>query len=299
MKRLGFVGVGAMGGRMAPHLLRAGHEVGVADVREEAVERAVFHGAFRASGPAELAATCEIVFTSLPTGAEVNDVYMGEGGLMEAVGEGGLLIDLSTVAPETSRSLAGEAASRGARAIDAPVSGGVMGAEAASLTIMVGGPQEAFDAARPVLALLGKKVIHVGDHGAGQVAKLCNNLIAGVTMVAAAEAFAMGRASGVDPKILHEVIRASSGGGWVMEKDPPYPGLVDDAPSSKGFEAGFTVDLMLKDTSLAVSALMSLGLPCPAGSAANHVYRMASRGGLGGLDFAAVSMLLGAAERSR
>lgn len=299
MKRLGFVGVGAMGGRMAPHLLRAGHEVGVVDVSEEAVERAVSHGAFRAPGPAELAATCEIVFTSLPTGAEVNDVYMGEGGLMEAVGEGGLLIDLSTVAPETSRALAGEAASRGARAIDAPVSGGVMGAEAASLTIMVGGPQEAFDAARPVLALLGKKVIHVGDHGAGQVAKLCNNLIAGVTMVAAAEAFAMGGASGVDPKILHEAIRASSGGGWVMEKDPPYPGLVDDAPSSKGFEAGFTVDLMLKDMSLAVSTLMSLGLPCPAGSAANQVYRMASRDGLGGLDFAAVSMLLGAAERSR
>ena len=284
---------------MAPHLLRAGHEVGVVDVSEEAVERAVSHGAFRAPGPAELAATCEIVFTSLPTGAEVNDVYMGEGGLMEAVGEGGLLIDLSTVAPETSRALAGEAASRGARAIDAPVSGGVMGAEAASLTIMVGGPQEAFDAARPVLALLGKKVIHVGDHGAGQVAKLCNNLIAGVTMVAAAEAFAMGGASGVDPKILHEAIRASSGGGWVMEKDPPYPGLVDDAPSSKGFEAGFTVDLMLKDMSLAVSTLMSLGLPCPAGSAANQVYRMASRDGLGGLDFAAVSMLLGAAERSR
>ena len=299
MKRLGFVGVGAMGGRMAPHLLRAGHEVGVVDVSEEAVERAVSHGAFRAPGPAELAATCEIVFTSLPTGAEVNDVYMGEGGLMEAVGEGGLLIDLSTVAPETSRALAGEAASRGARAIDAPVSGGVMGAEAASLTIMVGGPQEAFDAARPVLALLGKKVIHVGDHGAGQVAKLCNNLIAGVTMVAAAEAFAMGGASGVDPKILHEAIRASSGGGWVMEKDPPYPGLVDDAPSSKGFEAGFTVDLMLKDMSLAVSTLMSLGLPCPAGSAANQVYRMASRDGLGRLDFAAVSMLLGAAERSR
>ena len=299
MKRLGFVGVGAMGGRMAPHLLRAGHEVGVVDVSEEAVERAVSHGAFRASGPAELAATCEIVFTSLPTGAEVNDVYMGEGGLMEAVGEGGLLIDLSTVAPETSRALAGEAASRGARAIDAPVSGGVMGAEAASLTIMVGGPQEAFDAARPVLALLGKKVIHVGDHGAGQVAKLCNNLIAGVTMVAAAEAFAMGGASGVDPKILHEAIRASSGGGWVMEKDPPYPGLVDDAPSSKGFEAGFTVDLMLKDMSLAVSTLMSLGPPCPAGSAANQVYRMASRDGLGRLDFAAVSMLLGAVERSR
>ena len=299
MKRLGFVGVGAMGGRMAPHLINAGHEVGVVDVGREAVESAVSHGASEASGPAELAATCEIVFTSLPTGAEVDEVYLGEGGLMEAVGEGGLLVDLSTIEPEQSRKLAAEAAERGAVAIDAPVSGGVMGAEAASLTIMVGGPKEAFDAAQPILALLGKNIIHVGGHGAGQVAKLCNNLIAGVTMVAAAEAFAMGKASGVDTKILHEVIRTSSGGSWVMEKDPPCPGLIEGAPSSKGFEAGFTVDLMLKDMSLAVSALMSLGLPCPSGAAANQVYRMASREGLGGLDFAAVAMLLGAAERPR
>ena len=299
MKRLGFVGVGAMGGRMAPHLINAGHEVGVVDVGREAVERAVSHGAFEASGPAELASTCEIVLTSLPTGVEVEDVYLGEGGLMEAVGEGGLLVDLSTIEPGQSRKLAAEAAERGAVAIDAPVSGGVMGADAASLTIMVGGPKEAFDTARPVLALLGKNIIHVGGHGAGQVAKLCNNLIAGVTMVAAAEAFAMGKASGVDTKILHEVIRTSSGGSWVMEKDPPCPGLIEGAPSSKDFEAGFTVDLMLKDMSLAVSALMSLGLPCPSGAAANQVYRMASRDGLGDLDFAAVAMLLGAAERPR
>ena len=161
------------------------------------------------------------------------------------------------------------------------------------------GPKEAFDAAQPILALLGKNIIHVGGYGAGQVAKLCNNLIAGVTMVAAAEAFAMGKASGVDTKILHEVIRTSSGGSWVMEKDPPCPGLIEGAPSSKDFEAGFTVDLMLKDMSLAVSALMSLGLPCPSGAAANQVYRMASRDGLGELDFAAVAMLLGAAERPR
>ena len=288
-----------MGGRMAPHLINAGHEVGVVDVGREAVERAVSHGAFEASGPAELASTCEIVLTSLPTGVEVDDVYLGEGGLMEAVGEGGLLVDLSTIEPGQSRKLAAEAAERGAVAIDAPVSGGVMGAEAASLTIMVGGPKEAFDTARPVLALLGKNIIHVGGHGAGQVAKLCNNLIAGVTMVAAAEAFAMGKASGVDTKILHEVIRTSSGGSWVMEKDPPCPGLIEGAPSSKDFEAGFTVDLMLKDMSLAVSALMSLGLPCPSGAAANQVYRMASRDGLGDLDFAAVAMLLGAAERPR
>ena len=149
MKRLGFVGVGAMGGRMVPHLINAGHEVGVVDVGREAVESAVSHGASEASGPAELAATCEIVFTSLPTGAEVDEVYLGEGGLMEAVGEGGLLVDLSTIEPEQSRKLAAEAAERGAVAIDAPVSGGVMGAEAASLTIMVGGPKEAFERRSP------------------------------------------------------------------------------------------------------------------------------------------------------
>jgi len=296
MMRLGFVGVGAMGGRMAPHLVRAGHEVSVVDVSAEAVARAVAAGAKEASGPAELAATCDAVLTSLPMGKDVEEVYLGEGGLIDASGEGKLFIDLSTVAPETSRRVAEAAAARGAVVIDAPVSGGVMGAEAASLTVMVGGPVEAFERARPVLEKLGKNLIHVGGHGAGQVAKLCNNLIAGVTMVAAAEAFAMGQASGVDPKVLHEVIRTSSGGGWVMEKDPPCPGLVEGSPASRNFEAGFTVDLMLKDISLAVSALMALGLPCPTGAAANQVYRMASRGGLGGLDMAAVAVLLGAAE---
>ncbi|MDP7371855.1 MAG: NAD-binding protein, partial [Nitrospinota bacterium] len=220
----------------------------------------------------------------------------GEGGLIDASSEGQLFIDLSTVAPETSRRVAEAAAARGAVAIDAPVSGGVSGAEAASLTIMVGAPEEAFERARPILEKIGKNIIRVGDHGAGQVAKLCNNLIVGVTMVAAAEAFAMGKASGVDPKILHEVIRTSSGGGWVVEKDPPCPGLVEGSPADRGFEAGFTVDLMLKDLSLAVSSLMALGLPCPTGAAANQIFRMASRDGLGGLDMAAVSVLLGAAE---
>ena len=142
---------------MVPHLINAGHEVGVVDVGREAVERAVSHGAFEASGPAELTATCEIVLTSLPTGVEVEDVYMGEGGLMEAVGEGGLLVDLSTIEPEQSRKLAAEAAERGAVAIDAPVSGGVMGAEAASLTIMVGGPKEAFDDGAARSGVAGEK----------------------------------------------------------------------------------------------------------------------------------------------
>jgi 3-hydroxyisobutyrate dehydrogenase len=294
--RLGFVGVGAMGGRMAPHLVRAGHEVGVVDTNAGAVARAVAAGAAEAAGPAELAATSEAVLTSLPAGADVEEVYLGEGGLIDASSEGQLFIDLSTVAPETSRKVAEAAAARGAVAIDAPVSGGVTGAEAASLTIMVGAPEEAFERARPILGKLGKNIVRVGDHGAGQVAKLCNNLIVGVTMVAASEAFAMGKASGVDPKILHEVIRTSSGGGWVIEKNPPCPGLVEGSPASRGFEAGFTVDLMLKDLSLAVSSLMALGLPCPAGAAANQVFRMASRGGIGGLDMSAVSLLLDASR---
>lgn len=297
--RLGFVGVGAMGGRMAPHLISAGHEVGVVDKNTAAAQRATAAGAWRAASPAELAATSEMVLTSLPEGADVEEVYLGEGGLIDAGGKGKLFVDLSTVAPVTSQKIAEAAAARGAAAIDAPVSGGVMGAEAASLTIMVGGRPEDFERARPVLENLGKNIIRVGENGAGQVAKLCNNLIAGVTMVAAAEAFAMGKASGVDPNILHEVIRTSSGGGWVMENDPPMRGLVAGSPADNNFEAGFTVDLMLKDVSLAVSSLMALGLPCPTGAAANQVYRMASRSGLGGLDMAAVAVFLGAAEIPR
>ncbi len=296
MKRLGFVGVGAMGGRMVPHLVRAGFEVTVVDTSPEAVQRAVAAGAKAGKSVADLSLTCEAILTSLPTGKDVEEVYLGEGGLLDAASEGQLFIDLSTVAPETSRRLASHAAGRGAEAIDAPVSGGVMGAEAASLTIMVGGPVEAFERAKPIFEVLGKNLVHVGDHGAGQVAKLCNNLIAGVTMVAAAEAFAMGKAEGVDPKILHEVIRTSSGGGWVMENDPPCPGLVEGAPASQGFRAGFTVDLMLKDVGLAVSAMMGHGIPCPSGAASAQVYRMASRGGLGKHDFAAVGVFLGAAD---
>lgn len=298
MKRLGFVGVGAMGGRMVPHLLRAGFEVTVVDVNPEAERSAAGRGAKRGKNLGELSATSDAIFTSLPTGKEVDEVYLGEGGLLDAAQKGQLFIDLSTVAPETSRRLAKHATSRGADAIDAPVSGGVRGAEAASLTVMVGSSKAAFERARPLLSLIGKNVIHVGDHGAGQVAKLCNNLVAGVTMVAAAEAFAMGKASGVDLKVLHEVIRASSGGGWVIERVPPCPGLVEGSPASQGFRAGFTVDLMLKDVELAVSSLMTLGLPCPTGSAAAQVYRMASQNGLGKNDFSAVGILLGAAEKS-
>ncbi|MEE9274026.1 MAG: 3-hydroxyisobutyrate dehydrogenase [bacterium] len=295
--RLGFIGVGEMGGRMVPHLLAAGHEVTVVDVNPEAVRRAVAAGAKEGKSPGEVALACDAVLTSLPTGKEIEEVYLGEGGLLDAAREGQLFIDLSTVDPGTSRRLAGEAAGRGALAVDAPVSGGVMGAEAASLTVMAGATAEGFEKARPLLALLGKNIVHVGENGAGQVAKLCNNLIAGVTMVAAAEAFAMGKAAGVDPNILHEVIRTSSGGGWVMEKDPPCPGLVEGSPASRDFEAGFTVDLMLKDVGLAVAALMDLGLPCPTGAAAAQVYRMASRDGLGKRDFSAVGLFLGAAER--
>jgi 3-hydroxyisobutyrate dehydrogenase len=269
----------------------------VIDVNPDAEQRAIEGGAKRGKSLGELSTTCEAVFTSLPTGKEVDEVYLGEGGLLDAAQKGQLFVDLSTVAPETSRRLAGHAARRGADAIDAPVSGGVRGAEAASLTVMVGGAKVAFERARPLLSLIGKNVIHVGDHGAGQVAKLCNNLVAGVTMVAAAEAFAMGKASGVDLKVLHEVILASSGGAWVIERVPPCPGLVEGSPANQGFRAGFTVDLMLKDIGLAVSSLMALELLCPTGAAAAQVYRMASQSGLGKNDFSAVGVLLGAAEK--
>ena len=215
-----------MGGRMVPHLIKAGHEVGVVDVVRESVERAVSNGAVEASGPAELAATCEIVLTSLPTGAEVEDVYLGEGGLMEAVGEGGLLVDLSTIEPDQSRKLAAEAAERGAVALDAPVSGGVMGADAASLTIMVGGPKEAFDTVQPVPGADGEGT----SSTSGGTARGRSRSSATISSRASPwwrrrRRFAMGKASGVDTKILHEVIRTSSGGSWVMEKDPPCAGL--------------------------------------------------------------------------
>jgi 3-hydroxyisobutyrate dehydrogenase len=296
MKPIAFIGLGNMGLPMVANLIKAGHRVHAADVRSEAVEAAVAQGAVAARSAADATRQAEIVVTMVPNSPEVEIAYLGDGGVLEGARRGQIAIDMSTIDPATTRKVGARLDAAGVRMLDAPVSGGVPGAVAGTLTIMVGGDPAVFAEARAVLALMGKNVVHVGPLGSGEVAKICNNLLAGVSMVAAAEAFTIGIRAGVDPKILHEVIRTSSGNCWALEHNCPVPGLVPKSASNRDFAPGFMTDLMAKDLSLARAAARDLGVPCFTGALAHDLYMLASRHGLGRRDFSSVIQLLTASE---
>ena len=286
--RIGFVGTGTMGQPMLSNLLKKGHGVVAYDVVEAALEGAVKRGASRAASAADAAKQSELVITMLPSSSHVEAAYLGPGGVLEGIAPGRLCIDMSTADPAASRRVAEAAKQRGARFIDAPVSGGVPRAEDGTLAIMVGGEARDVEEAKPVLACLGANVIHVGPVGAGEVAKICNNLIAGVAAVAVSEAVRIAEGFGVDAKILTDVISKSSGNTWVMEHGHPVPGLVAKAASSRGYAPGFMTDLMAKDLGLAVSAARDLRVPVFVAPAAQQVLRLASSHGLGRKDFTVV-----------
>ena len=228
----------------------------------------------------------------LPSSANVEAVYLGAGGIIEGASAGRLCVDMSTIDPGTSQRVAARLNEHGLRFLDAPVSGGVGGATAGTLAIMVGGDAGDLEEARPALAAMGANIIHVGAVGAGEVAKLCNNLISGSALVAVAEAFRIGEAFGVDPQILTGVIAKSSGGTWVMEHMHPVPGIVDSAASSRQYAPGFMTDLMAKDLGLAVSAAREKRVPVVVAPAAQQLYRMASSHGLGREDCSSVYKFL-------
>jgi 3-hydroxyisobutyrate dehydrogenase len=299
MKPIAFIGLGNMGLPMVANLIKAGHRVHAADVRSEAVEAAVAQGAVAARSAADATRQAEVVVTMVPNSPEVEVAYLGAGGVLEGARRGQIAIDMSTIDPATTRKVGARLDAAGVRMLDAPVSGGVPGAVAGTLTIMVGGDPAVFAEALPILGLMGKNVVHVGPLGSGEVAKICNNLLAGVSMIAAAEAFTIGTRAGVDPKILHDVIRTSSGNCWALEHNCPVPGLVPKAASNRDFAAGFTTDLMAKDLSLARAAARDLGVPCFTGALAHDLYMLASRHGLGGKDFSSVIELLTASEGRR
>jgi 3-hydroxyisobutyrate dehydrogenase len=296
MKPIAFIGLGNMGLPMVANLIKAGHRVHAADVRSEAVEAAVAQGAVAARSAADATRQAEVVVTMVPNSPEVEVAYLAAGGVLEGARRGQIAIDMSTIDPATTRKVGARLDAAGIRMLDAPVSGGVPGAVAGTLTIMVGGDPAVFAEARPILGLMGKNVVHVGPLGSGEVAKICNNLLAGVSMVAAAEAFTIGIRSGVDPKILHEVIRTSSGNCWALEHNCPVPGLVPKSASNRDFAPGFMTDLMAKDLSLARAAARDLGVPCFTGALAHDLYMLASRHGLGRRDFSSVIQLLTASE---
>jgi 3-hydroxyisobutyrate dehydrogenase len=296
MKPIAFIGLGNMGLPMVANLIKAGHRVHAADVRSEAVEAATAQGAVAARSAADATRQAEVVITMVPNSPEVEVAYLGPGGVLEGARRGQIVIDMSTIDPATTRKVGARLDAAGVRMLDAPVSGGVPGAVAGTLTIMVGGDPDVFAEARPILGLMGKNVVHVGPLGSGEVAKICNNLLAGVSMVAAAEAFTIGIRAGVDPKILHEVIRTSSGNCWALEHNCPVPGLVPKSASNRDFAPGFMTDLMAKDLSLARAAARDLGVPCFTGALAHDLYMLASRHGLGRRDFSSVIQLLTASE---
>ena len=249
-------------------------------------------GAARAGSPAEAAAAGDMVITILPSSSHVEAAYLGPGGIIEGVVRSRLCIDMSTIDPGTSQRVAARLAEKGIRFIDAPVSGGVGGATAGSLAIMVGGAAADFAEAKPALEAMGATIIHVGEVGAGEVAKLCNNLIAGVAFVAVSEAFRIAEGYGVDPKVLTQIVAKSSGATWVMEKNHPVPGVDPNSAASRDYAPGFMTDLMAKDLGLAVNAARDKRVPVAVAAAAQQIYRMASAHGLGRKDCASVYQFL-------
>jgi 3-hydroxyisobutyrate dehydrogenase len=273
---------------MARNLLKAGHALTVYDLNAASVEAAVAAGATQAGSLRELAADRELIITMLPASAHVRAVYLGADGLLAHVAPGVPLIDSSTIDPETVKQVAAAAAQHGNALVDAPVSGGTGGAQAGTLTFMVGGTAAAFEQVKPVLAAMGKNIVHCGDSGTGQVAKICNNLLLGISMIGVAEAMSLGDALGIDPKVLAGIINTSTGRCWSSDTYNPYPGIVETAPASRGYTGGFGTDLMLKDLGLATEAAKQVKQPVMLGGLAQQLYQLLSQHGSGGLDFSAI-----------
>src|SRR5699024_7577948 len=234
----------------------------------------------------------DVVISMLPAGKHVNDLYLGDGGVLAAVADGSLLIDSSTIDAETSRTVAAAAAGRGLEMLDAPVSGGVGGAVSGGRTFMVGGPDSALQRARPLLDIMGKNIFHAGDAGAGQIAKMCNNMLLAIQMTGTAEALNLAVANGLDPAVVSEIMKNSSGGNWVLNVYNPYPGVMDGAPASNDYQPGFGVDLMLKDLGLAMDSTITNRVSTPLGAVARNLYATHSAAGNGGLDFSSIIRLL-------
>ena len=292
MATIGFIGIGNMGGPMAANLVGGGHNVRVFDLDATLVEGLVAQGAEAASSVAEAAAGADSVVTMLPAGRHVAQVYAVDGGILGAAAPGALLIDCSTIDVETSRAVNAEAAEAGFEMVDAPVSGGVGGATAGTLTFMVGGAEAAFARAEPILSVMGKAVVHAGGPGNGQAAKICNNMILGISMIAVSEAFALGQKLGLEPDRLFEISSQSSGQCWSMTTYCPVPGPVPASPANRDYQAGFTAAMMLKDLVLAQDAAKTAGAATPLGSEARALYDKFVAADNGGLDFSGIIKMI-------
>ena len=287
MAKIGFIGLGNMGLPMALNLVKAGHAVAGNDVTPKGMETLAAAGGAAAKSLAE-AAQSDIVVTMLPAGQQVRDVYLGANGILSKAKKGTLFIDSSTIDVATARAVAAEAEKRGMLMIDAPVSGGVGGAQGGTLTFMVGGPDAAFEKAKPILEKMGKTIVHAGVAGAGQAAKICNNMILGISMIAVSEAFVLAEKLGLDKQKLFDISSKSSGQCWSMTSYCPVPGPVPASPANRDYQAGFTAAMMLKDLKLAQEAAKSAGAKTPLGAEAAEIYDRYVGAGEGGRDFSGI-----------
>lgn len=291
MANITFIGLGNMGGPMASNLVKAGHEVTVFDLSKDAVAALVSEGAKTADTAHQAADGAECVITMLPAGQHVEAVYLGDDGLLAKLPAGTLVIDSSTIAPETARGVAEVARAKDIPFLDAPVSGGVGGAKAGTLTFICGGAEEAFNQAKPILDAMGKNIFHAGDHGSGQVAKICNNMLLAILMAGTSEALALGVKNGLDPAVLSEIMKQSSGGNWALNVYNPWPGVMEGVPASRNYEGGFLVNLMTKDLGLAFDNAVKNRASIPMGSLARNLFQLHAGQGNGTLDFSSIQRL--------
>jgi 3-hydroxyisobutyrate dehydrogenase len=290
MAKIAFIGVGNMGAPMACNLIAAGHELTAYDVVTECVK--AVKGARGTASATEAVKDAELVISMLPESRHVESLYLFDDQLLEHIDARALIIDCSTIAPSSSRKVAAAAQAKGIAMIDAPVSGGTNGALAGTLTFMVGGQADALERARPFLEAMGKNIFHAGDAGAGQVAKIANNMMLGIAMAGTCEALALGVANGMDPAVLSEIMRKSSGGSWALEKYNPWPGVLEGVPAANEYAGGFGVDLMLKDLGLATTAAVESRANITLGATARNLFSLHSNNGNGKLDFSSILKMI-------
>ncbi len=288
MKKVAFIGLGNMGLPMAVNLVSGGFEVYGYDLVPESVKHFVNEGGKTCDDVKERVGQVDAVISMLPAGKHVTDLYLGKQGLLSHMSDHGIVIDCSTIEASVAREVATEAQRHGIALIDAPVSGGIAGAKAGSLTFMVGGTEQHLEKARPYLDAMGQTIFHAGAAGAGQLAKICNNMLLAVLMTGTSEALKLGMDNGLDPAVLSDIMKKSSGGNWVLEKYNPVPGVMPTAPASHHYQGGFMTGLMAKDLGLAMGAAAATKTPAPMGALASQLYRLHATEAGEVLDFSSI-----------
>ena len=291
---IAFIGVGNMGLPMAENLMKSGKKIRVFDVSKNTIEIAQKKNLDVVENLSDLVTTdVTTVITMLPEGKHSKEVFLGENGIINKVSKDCLLIDCSTIDIQTSKEIGKKATENGIKMIDAPVSGGVMGAQKATLNIMVGGTKEAFDLALPLLKIMGKNIFHAGELGSGNGAKICNNMSLGITMIAASESLMLAKRLNIDIKKVHEIMKNASGNSWPISVYPPLPGLIEGTPSNNNYRPGFSAGMMNKDLKLAYECAKSVSADTPLGKMALEIYEKFCKEGNDDKDFSAISKVIG------